>query len=268
MESESSSSDPFAELTGEERAIRFHDSAAIGGAPVAYVIVLAAVITVLSFIPFSIVLAGGSSFPMAQGAYSLNGWLLGPWGGFVASAIGALVGVFLAPHTAGIPWLWVTGAGLAALFAAAMHPTRRRRLWLGLAVLTLAMWFIYFRQAVLINGVALPVFVIGYLTHLSATILFLSPARRWIGRQIHSSDPKRVAVGLFFGTWTAASLMMLYMSALSYLLLTWPEEVFYIFFIAVPIENLARSVIGAVIGTGVIVGLRAMGLVKPPGATY
>ena len=103
MEAEPSPTDPFAELTGEERTIRFHDSAAIGGAPVAYVIVLAAVITVLSFIPFSIVLAGGSSFPMAQGVYSLNGWLLGPWGGFVASAIGALVEVFWPRTQPGFP---------------------------------------------------------------------------------------------------------------------------------------------------------------------
>ncbi len=36
----------------------------------------------------------------------------------------------------------------------------------------------------------------------------------------------------------------------------------------VPLENLARSFIGAIIGTGVIAGLRAMTLVKPPQAMF
>ena len=36
----------------------------------------------------------------------------------------------------------------------------------------------------------------------------------------------------------------------------------------VPIEYLQRCVVGAVIGTGVIAGLRAIGLVKPANAIY
>ena len=262
------STDPFAGLRGRERQITFHDAAAIGGAPVAYVVVLATVIAVLSFIPFSIVLSGGSSFPMAQGVYSLNGWILGPWAGGVASGIGALVGVLLAPHTAGIPWLSVTGASLSALVAAALHPTGRRRFAGGISALILSGWILFYYQAVVLNGVAAGVFFLSYTTHLISTLLFLSPARRWIGRALRSPDLKRVAIGLFLGTWIAASLMMFYMSWLSYAILTWPEEVFYIFFVMVPLENAARSVIGAVIGTGVIAGLRSMELVKPPEANF
>ncbi|WP_221033123.1 hypothetical protein [Actomonas aquatica] len=264
----SAPADTFAGLQGAERRITFHDAASIGGAPVAYVIVLATVIAVLSFIPFSIVLSGGSSFPMAQGVYSLNGWLLGPWAGFVASSVGSLVGVFLAPHTAGIPWLAVTGAGLAALVAASLHPTGRNRLWAAISVLILVGWVSFYHHAVNLNGVRPAVFILCYLTHLSSTLLFLAPTRRWIGRALRSPDLKKVAIGLFLGTWVSASLMMFYMSWLSYILLTWPEEVFYIFFVMVPIENAARSVIGAVIGTGVIAGLRSMALVKPPHANF
>jgi hypothetical protein len=36
----------------------------------------------------------------------------------------------------------------------------------------------------------------------------------------------------------------------------------------IPIENAFRGLIGAVIGAGVITGLRAIGLVKPTQATY
>ncbi len=42
------------EPLGEEREIRASDSVAIDGAPMAYVIVLAAVVTGLAFGPFSI----------------------------------------------------------------------------------------------------------------------------------------------------------------------------------------------------------------------
>ena len=52
---------------GVERKAVFLESASIGGAPVAYVIVLATVAAVLCFIPFSVALASGSSFPMSQG---------------------------------------------------------------------------------------------------------------------------------------------------------------------------------------------------------
>ena len=260
--------DAYAGLAGPEREIKFHDSATIGGAPIAFVIVLATVIAVLSCIPFSIVLSGGSSFPMAQGVYSFNGWVLGPWAGFVASAIGALVGVFLAPHTAGIPWLAVSGAGLAALYAAALKPSGRHGLWLALSLFTVGGWLSFYHVAVNLNGVDSSVFLLSYLTHITSTVLFIAPTRIWIGCLIASPDLKRVSVGLFFGTWIAASLMMFYMSWLSYLVISWPEEVFYIFFVMVPLENLARSLIGAVIGTGVIAGLRSMALIKPPEAMF
>jgi len=45
---------------GEEREVRFLGGAAIDGAPVAYIIVLAAVVTALAFIPFSVILAAST----------------------------------------------------------------------------------------------------------------------------------------------------------------------------------------------------------------
>lgn len=72
-------------------------SAAIDGAPIAYIVVLAAIVTTLSFIPFSIVLASGGSMPLSQAVFPLLGWLLGPIAGAIASGIGSLIGAFLAP---------------------------------------------------------------------------------------------------------------------------------------------------------------------------
>lgn len=254
---------------GPERNVEFLGSASIAGAPVAYVIVLSAVVAVLSFIPFSIVLSGGSSFPMAQGIYPLTGWLLGPWAGMAASGIGALVGVFLAPHTAGIPWLGVSGAMLSALCAGCMTPGRRHwKLGLAAAVVAVASPLLYGDHAVNANGVPLLAYLLAYPTHFLAVALFLLPTRRWIGRLVASPHLKRVALGLFLGTWSAAGIMMITESMISYYLFNWPGELFYMFAGVVPVEHTMRSGIGAVVGTGVIAGLRAMSLVKPRDASY
>ena len=53
---------------GEEREVKFLGGAALDGAPIAYIVVLAAVVLALSFIPFSVVLATGGSFPLSQSA--------------------------------------------------------------------------------------------------------------------------------------------------------------------------------------------------------
>lgn len=253
---------------GPERTVKLLDSASVGGAPIAYVVVLAAVVAVLSFIPFSVALSAGSSFPMAQGVYPLMGWLLGPAGGAAASGLGAPVGIFLAPHTAGIPWLTVGGAALSALVAACLVARGRGTLALALLLLLAAEAVLFYRHATGANGVRPAVFLLAYLAHFAALALFLLPTRRWIGRLVESPDLRRVWIGLFLGTWCATGLMMFTESFVSYYLLNWPGPLFVMFIGVVPLEQAARSGIGAVIGTGVIAGLRSISLLKPPGARY
>jgi hypothetical protein len=48
----------------------------------------------------------------------------------------------------------------------------------------------------------------------------------------------------------------------------WPEVQFYPLIVAIPFENLLRSVIAMVIGSGVIAGLRVIKLKKPDHAIY
>ena len=71
--------------------------AAIDGALIAYIIVPASVVTVLAFIPFSIVLVLGKGILLSQSIYPLLGWLLSSLTGALASGIGTLIGIFLAP---------------------------------------------------------------------------------------------------------------------------------------------------------------------------
>jgi hypothetical protein len=257
------------EVLGEEREVQFLGSAAIDGAPISYVIVLSTVITVFSFIPFSVALAAGNGFPMSQGLYPLMGWLLGPWAGATAVGAGSLVGIFLAPHTAGIPWISVGGAITGPLFACALGPGLwRRMLWLILIAVVALEVILFYHRAIVLNGIPPSLFFKSYTSEMIGILLFVSPTRSWIARQIASTDIKRLAVGLFFGTWACTALTMMGESIAAYTLINWPEAVFWMFIPIIPLETCTRSAIGAVIGTGVITGLRTMALVKPPKAIY
>ena len=88
--------------SGQERHVESFEAVAIDGAPIAYVVALTAVVAALGFVPFSVILGSGYSFPLSQAVYPLVGWILGPIAGAVAAGTGRLVGVFIAPHTAGV----------------------------------------------------------------------------------------------------------------------------------------------------------------------
>src|SRR5215475_12867895 len=88
--------------TGPRREVHIHGRASIAGAPVAYVSMLAAVVAGLSLIPFSIVLGtGGGTFPLSEALFALAGIILGPGAGAVTVLVGRLIGIGLAPYTAG-----------------------------------------------------------------------------------------------------------------------------------------------------------------------
>jgi hypothetical protein len=102
----------------------------------------------------------------------------------------------------------------------------------------------------------------------SALLLYLLPTRSLAARWIGGKDLGKVAVGLFLGTWMVAGLTHLLASTIVYYVLNWPAPVWAAMAPLAPIEHAVRSVVGTVIGTGVIAGLRAIGLVKPKYAVY
>jgi hypothetical protein len=186
----------------------------------------------------------------------------------VASGAGTVVGIFLAPHTAGVPWISTVGAASAPLYAAAIVPRGRRLLGAVLSVAAILWIVLYWQHAIVRNGVSPRIVVYASASNLFAVALFISPARRWMGRLIVDPDLKKVALGLFFATWTASALMMAEEAVPTYYLLNWPQAVFEIFIPVIPLEQTVRSFIGMIIGTGVIAGLRAMAIVKPAAASY
>jgi hypothetical protein len=253
----------------KERQVKFLGGAAIDGAPVAYIIVLAAVVTALSFIPFSIVLGEGGSFPLSQGIYPLVGWILGPIAGAIATGIGQLIGIFVAPHTAGVPVATMAVAIVGGFAAGAMTlGEKRKSWWIWITVAAVICLLLYPVRAIVQNGAQpWPVFISTFINW-SSILLFALPTRTWIARLINDKNPGKLALGLFLGTWVIAGLGHLAASVITYFMFNWPSELFVTLMPVIPFQHLIRCLAGAVIGTGVIVGLRAMGLVKPTEGIY
>jgi len=254
---------------GEERKIQTLSGAMIDGSPIAYIVVLAAITTALSFIPFSIVLSSGGSMPLSQAILPLTGWLLGPIAGAVASGIGTLISIFLAPYNGGIPILSIGAAMLTSFIAGTMVLGKKRRYWwLGITIATIIALLIYGNRAINQNGISYYNFVLGAFIDWSSVILFVLPTRNLFGKLINSQNLLWVSIGLFGGTWMVSGLAHGNLVAITYTLFNWPAEVWLALIPIIPVENLVRSIVGVVIGVGVISGLRAIGLVKPTEAIY
>jgi hypothetical protein len=94
------------------------------------------------------------------------------------------------------------------------------------------------------------------------------PTRTLFSRLISSSNFVKVAIGIFGGTWTICGLAHLSQVPFTYYLFNWPEPIWNMLIPIIPVENALRGLSGAVIGTGVISGLRAINLVKPKESIY
>lgn len=257
--------------SGEERKVIFSGGAAIDGAPIAYIVTLAAVVAVLTVvpIPISFVIGTGKNFPMSQGVYPLMGWLLGPLAGALADGIGALVGLMINPQNTSALLASLLGAVMGGLAAGSMRGEGpRRRWWLPLTAICVIFYGLYAGRAVFVNRAVGWHVLLGSFINWSALLLFALPTRTYFARMLVDADLRRVAVGLFGGTWMIAGLVHLSASWFVYWQVNWPAALWLVFAGAAPVEHLVRCIIGTVIGVGVISGLRAIGLVKPAEAVY
>jgi hypothetical protein len=136
------------------------------------------------------------------------------------------------------------------------------------AVISIIAFFIYTGRALFINGVSLSVVIMGSFMDWSAIILWILPTRNIFAKWLRSEKVPFLALGLFLGTWMIFGLAHVCQSAITYTMFNWPEEVWVMLIPMMPFENAMRSIVGAVVGTGVIVGLRAIGVVKPQKALF
>jgi len=254
---------------GEERKVPLVGGTTIDGAPIAYVIVLAAVVAVLSFvpIPISAVLGLGGTFPLSQAIYALVGFVLGPWAGALAAGIGRIIGVFLAPHTASSGLLSAAVAVVTA-WAGGVLVQKKGLLWLCPPILFAMALVAYVGRGLTVDvslGLGLSSTFINWL----AIILWLTPARTLARDWIAAASPLRLAAGLALGSWIVNTGSFLVANALFYnLLYRWPAIQWKALIGIAPVEHAFRVAVGTAIGTGVILGLRAIGLLKPARAGY
>ncbi len=257
--------------TGEERKVAISKGAAIDGAPIAYIVTLTGVVAVLTLVPIPItfVLGTGKNFPISQGVYPLMGWLLGPLAGALADGIGALVGLMINPQNTSSLLASVLGAVMGGLAAGSMRGEgRRRHWWLPLTAVFVIFYALYAGRAVFVNRAVGWHVLLGSFINGSALLLFALPTRTFFARALADANPRRVAVGLFGGTWMIAGLVHLSTGWLVYWQINWPNTLWLAFAATAPFEHIARCIIGTVIGVGVISGLRAIGVVKPTEAVY
>ena len=257
------------EEPAKEREIGRIATVSIDGSPVSYVVALAAVVAVLAFIPMSVIVSIGGSFPLSQGVLPLVGFVLGPFAGAAANVIGVVVGIFIAPHTSGVPFVSVISAALVAFFAGTMVLGGKRKFWylINSAFVLIGMIVIGAR-AVFINGVRPWVMPAFFAQHIVCLILYTLPTRKLLSKWISSGNAAKLAASLFIATWINSAMINVIGTVFTYYMYNWPEEVFVVLIPVIPVEMIFRSVTGAVIGAGVITGLRGIGLVKPKNALY
>jgi hypothetical protein len=127
---------------------------------------------------------------------------------------------------------------------------------------------VYLGRAIFVNGVSLQAAFLGSFVYWSAILLYILPTRTIFARWINSRNVGLLALGLFLGTWTVTGLSEVSGDVIKYYMFNWPEEVWVMLIPIMPMEYMFRSLVGTVIGTGVIAGMRAIGLVKPTEAIY
>src|SRR5690606_12414225 len=132
--------------TPQPRNVSVAGGVSIGGAPVSYTAILAALVAVLAFIPASIVVGGmGGGWPFHDVIHPVLGLLLGPIAGPIASAIGILIGNVIAPYTNLGPWSPLMGAMSAFTVGMIMYPGRSY--WYVPWIIALAAHIIYLYQS-------------------------------------------------------------------------------------------------------------------------
>lgn len=251
---------------GEERKVRWTGGETIDGAPVAYIIVLAAVVAVLASIPGSVAFGLNERLPVfGQAMCPLLGFILGPWAGALAAGVGRLISVVaLAGGGAGlysVPFFmaWAAAAGILV--------EKKGRTWL-LALAVFVLTYIWYIGSAL-RDIDWRLALLATIVNITGLLLWLLPTRTLARDWIAKENPAKLAVGLALGCWIVNANGHTMSNAFVYnVVFRWTPADWLNIAAAVPLEQLVRMVTGTVIGVGVITGLRAIGLVKPAKAGY
>ncbi len=258
------------EPIGEKRETTDIGGVAIGGTPVAYVAIMAAIVAALAFVPASIVVGGmGQGWPLHDAIHPLVGLILGPIAGPIASGIGILVGNAVAPHTNIGPWSPLMG--MMSAFAVGMVVQRRKYYWLVPWIITVVAHVIYYPAVRSFDpDISFGLWLSNVFTVTIALILIAIPqVRNWAVRTIHEetiglSMAGALFIVFFFGSTAGVQLMWIP----SWFAAPWPADVWPVLIPIIALERTVFSVVGTLVGLGVIRALRRSSFVKPKLAGY
>lgn len=235
----------------------------IAGSPASYIALLAAVTAVLQMIPFSVVLGPGVSFPLSLAISGLIGVLLGPTAGTLSVAIGSGLGVMIAPHTAFMGPLTILVLAASALAGGLM--AHGKKLWVVayLIAASLLWWAIYLVMSGFPKNWVVMLQPWRYLV--AAAMLLIPGLTEKAVAMLRSPNKLPLAVALGFFIWISSQVDHTLSSIIgNELIFQIPEEVWNVLIVGViGAERGALTLVGMVIGTGVITGLRQMGVRRP-----
>lgn len=254
--------------TAAKRDVQGVGGVKIGGAPVAYVAIMAAIVAVLAFVPASVVVGGmGGGWPLHDVLHPVIGLLLGPVAGPIASGIGMLVGMLIAPYTSLGPWSPVLG--IMSAFSVGMVVQRGSPLWLVPWLIIAAFHVIYWLLCTNF-GIGFGLWISNTFTVTIALVLIaVPPVRNWAVAAIHEASLSwRTGVALyivfFFGS--TAGIQALWIP--NWLTNPWPAEVWPVLVPIILVERVVFALVGTIVALGVIPALRRSTFVKPTRAGY
>ena len=235
----------------------------IYGAPISYVALLAAVTAVLQLIPFSVVLGPGISFPLSLATGGLMGILLGPWAGAIAVLIGGVIGVLIAPHTAFLGPLTILVLIMAPLASGLIVTGRRYIVGAFLIGAAVVWWILYIATDGMPEDRLVLLFPWRYL--IPGILLFVPVLNNKAVRLLRSENRLALGAALGYIIWISLQADHTISSIVGNLILfPLPEEVYrFLLLFIIGAERGALTLVGVVIGLGVIFGLRRMGIQKP-----
>jgi len=128
----------------EEEEFQRGGMATIAGAPISWVALFAAICGVTTVIPLYFYVTGGGYVSVSTGLFMpLAGQVLGPWAGTIATFVGGLVGMFIAPGGFPLGLIDVILSGAIFGLCAGLMATKWRWIFLAWWIVAILAVFLY-----------------------------------------------------------------------------------------------------------------------------
>lgn len=251
-----------------QRTVGGGGGVSIGGAPVSYTAILAALVAVMALVPASVVVGGmAGGWPLHDVIHPVVGLLLGPIAGPIASLIGIVIGNVIAPYTNLGPWGVLIGSMCAFTVGMTMYPGRSY--WYVPWAITLVAHIIYLYQA-LNFGIGFGLWLSNVFTVDVALILIAIPQiRNWAISTIRSGSRSwqlYVALFIVFFFGSTAGIQLNWVP--SFATNPWPAEVWPPLVFIIAAERIVFTAVGALIGFGLLAAIRRSPIAKAKMAGY